>query len=276
MKRKRFKHSILFGNGSLKNGQFKGLDTYEDFHLIPSSRPTVSMPGVETKFVTIPGRDGSVDLSSFLRGDRPAFGDRTGTWEFKVENDFDVDANDEEFWMTIYPRLLNELHGKKFKMVLREDDPDYYWEGRVTVDKYEPGDGSHSEVSISYAVSPFKRNIRKVSEGMLWDNFNFEKDHDHAPMNLEDISLTGSQKTFTLWCEGYPFIPELRVLSSAGSQARFYATFGGKSIKMDGNGTIMTDDPNYSTSLGHAVYGENILTLNGQGRMSVDWRGGSL
>lgn len=208
MKRARYKHSILFGDGTLEDGKFVGIDTYEAWHLIPSSRPTIAMPGIETKYVTIPGRDGSLDLSEFLRKDRPAYGDRSGSFEFVVENDFDVDARDEEFWMTIYPNIVNALHGKKFKMVLREDDPDYYWEGRFTVDKYEPGDGYHSTVTISYAISPYKRRIRKYSEGMVWDNFNFEKDHDYSPWNLGNI--TGNY-TCNIWGDGYPFQIEAKV-----------------------------------------------------------------
>ena len=110
-----YKHSIRFGDGTLENGKFKGVDTYEDWHLIPSSRPTIAMPGVEVKFVTIPGMDGALDLSQFIRKDRPAYGNRSGTFEFYVENMYD-DFNQNEYWMTVYPKIVNTLHGKKFKM----------------------------------------------------------------------------------------------------------------------------------------------------------------
>ena len=260
---KRFKHSILFKAGTLEleNGQFTGLDTYEDFHLIPSSRPTIAMPGVETKFVTIPGRDGSLDLSEYLRGGRPAFGDRAGTFEFYVENDFDLQANPEEFWMTLYPKLLSELHGKKIKMVLREDDPDFYWEGRVTVDKYEPGDGNHSEVSISYSVGPFKRRIRKTSGGMAWDNFNFDKDYDYSPWNLTTTVVNGSWSR-TIWGEGYPF--SLEVLVSSGTLT---VAFGGETKTLNAG---------QRADIGHASYGNNTISITGNGIALIDWRGGSL
>lgn len=264
MKRAKFHHSIIFGDGTLVNGQFTGLDTYEDFHLIPSSRPTIAAPGVETKFVTVPGRDGSYDMSEYLRSGRPAYGDRTGSFEFTVENDYDLDPKAEEFWMTIYPRLFNALHGRKFKMVLKEDDPDYYWEGRFTVDKYEPDDGSHSKVTISYAVSPFKRKIRKNSEKMVWDNFNFEKDYDHDPIGYTSLSISNpwSGKIFG---DGYYFPIEVTALSGSGS-----VTFGGETVSVSEGQT---------RTIGHAAYGLNdilIVPSQAPSTFKIDWRGGSL
>ena len=256
------KHSILFGDGTLQNGKFKGYDTYDDWHLIPASRPTIGMPGVETKFVAIPGRDGSIDLSDFLTGNRPAFGDRSGTFEFYVENDYDPDSRPEEFWMTIYPKIVNQIHGKKIKMVFPEDDPDYYWEGRVTVDKYEPGDGTHSNVSISYAFGPYKRKIRKISEGMVWDNFNFEKDYDHDPLHLESIQVTGNISK-TIWGDGYPFPITLSCLSGPVS-----ARFNESEVLVQSGETVQ---------MGHAEYGLNTIYLSSDNAVvSIDWRGGSL
>lgn len=264
MKRQKFKHAIIFGDGTLENGKFTGVNTYEDFHLIPSSRPNISAPGVETKFVTIPGRDGSIDLSEFLRNGRPAYGDRSGSFEFTVENDWDLDAKSEEFWMTIYPKLFNKLHGRRFKMVLIEDDPDYYWEGRFTVDKYESGDGNHSQVSISYAVGPFKRKIRKNSEGMVWDNFNFEKDYDHDPLGLNQISIQDPWSQ-NIWGDGYPFPLEVRSINGNASVA-----FGGETKTISTGQTI---------NIGHAEYGWNRITITPTtvpATFSLDWRGGSL
>lgn len=254
-------HSIIFGDGTLVNGKFDGVNTYEDFHLIPSSRPTISAPGVETKFVTIPGKDGSIDLSEFLRSGRSAFGDRAGTFEFYVENGYDNPEFEEEFWMTIYPRIFNELHGRKFKMVLQEDDPDYYWEGRFTVDKYEAGDGKHSVVAISYAVGPFKRKIRKNSEQMVWDNFNFEKDYDYDPWGLSSVPVSGAWAR-TIWGDGYPF--QLEVSARGGNLT---VSFGGET-KIVNAGT--------SAKVGHASYGNNLIRITGTGTALLDWRGGSL
>lgn len=253
------KHSILFGDGTLDHGKFVGVDTYEDWHLVPSSRPAIASPGVETKFVTIPGRDGSLDLSEFLRNGRPAYGDRSGSFDFYVENGWDENANPEEFWMTLYPRIVNTLHGKKFKMVLNEDDPDYYWEGRFTVDKYDPGDGYHSKVTISYAVAPFKRRIHKTLERTVWDNFNFEKDYDYDPWGLDRV--VGGWDGI-IWGDGYPF--QLEVTGLSGN---VNVTFGGETVQV-ASGT--------TRKIGHAEYGPNQILTSGSGTVSINWRGGSL
>ena len=240
MKRQTFKHSILFGDGTLKDGKFVGLDTYKDFHLIPSSRPTIAMPGVETKFVTIPGRSGSIDLSEYLRKGTPAYGDRSGTFEFVVENDWDIEARPEEFWMTIYPRITNAIHGKRLKMVLLEDDPDYYWEGRFTVDKYEAGDGYHSEVAISYQVEPYKWRIRSGGD-MVWDNFNFEKDYDNSILpntvygtgNVVRVDVTGAAVNTNV------SIGNEKINMGGRSTARFIRVINGPTeISLTGDGTF--------------------------------------
>lgn len=273
MKRISYRHTVLFGDGTLypvgsaehQEGQFMPTvgDAYETWHLVPSSsRPTISMPGVETKFVTIPGMDGSYDLSQFLRKERPAFGDRSGSLEFTVENDFDVSSRNEEFWMTIYPKILGCLHGKRLKMVLKEDDPDFYWEGRFTVDRYDPDDGFHSKVTISYALSPFKRRIRKLLDGMVWDNFNFERDYDYDPWHLEEVSAGFAQN---IWGEGYPFVPEVTLLS--GESITVF--FGDSGATYHSDGTV-------EGTLGRAKYGWNWLEVSGPGTASINWRGGSL
>ena len=242
-----YHHSIRFGDGTLVNGEFAGLDTWEDWHLIPTSRPTISMPGVETKFVTIPGMDGSIDLSQFLRGDRPAFGNRGGTFEFYVSNMYD-DPDQNEFWMTVYPKIVNSIHGKKFKMVLREDDPDYFWEGRFTVDKFEPSDGSHSTVAISYQVGPYKWKIRDGNAPFTWNNFNFQNDFD--------------QYVDTGYCFGNGGVVRVEVTGAGPNSS---VTIGSETIPLNGRA---------NANIVRTINGRTRIALTGQG--SISWREGSL
>lgn len=242
-----YHHSIRFGDGTLVNGRFGGFDTYEDWHLIPSSRPTISMPGVETKFVTIPGMDGSIDLSQYLRHDRPAYGNRGGTFEFYVENMYD-DPITNDYWMTVYPKIVNALHGKHFKMVLNEDDPDWFWEGRFTVDKFEAGDGSHSVIAISYQVGPFKWKIRAGNDYITWDNFNFQKDYDNC---VEPGYVYGTGGVVRI--------------EVTGGDANTAILFGNEVIPLGGR---------QSASIVRDVYGKVPISLSGTGTMV--WREGSL
>ena len=144
-------HSITFGDGTLtQQGAFAGKNTWTDWHLIPSSRPTVSQAGVSTSFQDIPGRkNGPVDISEYLVN-RIQYGQRSGSFEFIVDNDH-------ENWETIRSKIVNYLHGKHMKMCL-EDDPNYYYEGRFSVDEWK-SEQWNSKVTISYVVKPFKYNI---------------------------------------------------------------------------------------------------------------------
>ena len=55
-------HSITIGD---KN-------TWDDWHLIPTTRPLFAPPGVKKNIVSIPGGDGSLDLTEALTG-RPTY-----------------------------------------------------------------------------------------------------------------------------------------------------------------------------------------------------------
>lgn len=93
-------HSITFGT---KN-------TWDDWHLIPKTRPLFNPPPVKTKFVEVPGGDGSLDLSVALTG-RPMYGNRTGSFEFYVENGH-------KNWSVLYSEIMAYLHGRKLMVYI--------------------------------------------------------------------------------------------------------------------------------------------------------------
>lgn len=161
-------HSITFGDGTLNDRmEFVGKNTWDDWHLIPSSRPVVAQAAVQTNFVNIPGRrDGPIDTSEYLTGG-PVYGQRSGSFEFFVDNDH-------EYWETIRMRIASYLHGKHLKMVL-EDDPGYYYEGRFTLSEFR-SEANCSKVTIGYTLGPYKYRICSSDEDWLWDPFNFEID----------------------------------------------------------------------------------------------------
>lgn len=138
-------HSITFGN---KN-------TWEDWHLVPSSRPVVNPPKPKTQYVDIPGADGSIDLTESLAG-RPVFSDREGSFDFIVLNDFNIDNYDYN-WVDVYTSIMQYLHGRHMTMIL-EDDPNYYYEGRFTVNNWK-SDANNSTITIDYVLSPYKYSV---------------------------------------------------------------------------------------------------------------------
>lgn len=147
-------HSITIGE---KN-------TWDDWHLIPTSRPLFDPPSVKTHLVDIPGGDGVLNLTNALAG-RPTFNNRTGSWTFVVQNGF-MD------WATLYSEIMVYLHGRTLRAVL-EDDPAYYYEGLFFVNQWK-SDKDYSQIVIEYNVDPYKRKIRSAGEDWLWNTFNFE------------------------------------------------------------------------------------------------------
>ena len=255
-------HSIIFGDGTLypaghpKEGQFAGTNTWDDWHLIPSSRPSVATAGVATNYVTIPGRDGSIDMTTFLVN-RPVYSDRSGSWEFIVDNDH-------EYWETIRQKIMTFLHGKRMKFVL-EDDPNWYWEGRFTVDSWN-SEASNSKITINYTVGPYKKRI--ASEGdrdIIWDTFNFETDDDYYA-GLGGIELDGGDP-YELTLTGYDYPSPVSADVTVES---------GDSVSITFNGTTTTVSTTGVVSIGRMQPGANSLSMSGTGTVTIYFTGGSL
>lgn len=132
-------HSLTLGS---KN-------TYDDWHIVPSSRPVFNPPKQKTNFINIPGGDGALDLSEALTG-HPTYNNREGTLEFIVLNGY-------QEWNVLYDTILNYLHGKRMNVIL-EDEPDYYYSGRFAIDNWTSSK-DNSTITISYVLDPYKIHV---------------------------------------------------------------------------------------------------------------------
>ena len=130
--------------------KFDDKDCFNDFHLIPNGRPHVPPPPVRTKVIELPGSNGDLDLTTSLTG-YPLYGNREGTFDFMVTHDYDGYK-----WSELYSQLLKFFHGQRRKVIL-EDDPDYYYVGRCTLDDWTE-ERPYNTVSISYVFEPYKWN----------------------------------------------------------------------------------------------------------------------
>lgn len=165
-------HSITFSTGEKetegpKAGYLKGLNTWDAWHLIPTSKPIVAGPQPRTNYIEIPGRDGAIDFSTYLTGNI-SYGPRSGSWEFAIDNGW-------EGWEAIRQKLYQDLHGKEYWIVL-EDNPTWYWVGRVSISDYKP-ESNYNAVTINYVVEPRCYSIFSGEDSWLWDPFNFETDY---------------------------------------------------------------------------------------------------
>ena len=88
-------HSITFGD---KN-------TWDDWQIVPSSRPVFNPPSLKRKLLDIPGADGSIDLSESLTGS-PVYTNREGSLEFIVMNGY-------KQWYQAYSDSMDYLQDRK-------------------------------------------------------------------------------------------------------------------------------------------------------------------
>lgn len=149
------------------------VNTWESWHLIPESRPTLPLPKQKRKVIDgIPNTNGSIDLSLKDTG-YPVYENREGTFNFIYNPIYSYTYGDYRDWTVIYSEISNFIHGRQLRMVL-EDDPEYYWDGSFTVEGWASNtDGSGSVITIGYSVQPHKLTILSSLDAWLWDPFNF-------------------------------------------------------------------------------------------------------
>lgn len=148
-------------------------NTWENWHLIPASRPTMVHPQQKTLIASdIPNVNGAVDLS-LSQNKYPVFNNREGNFSFIYNPLISGMYKDYKPWNVLYSEISEFIHGRKLRMVL-EDDPGYYYEGRFEVESWTSNtDGSGSVINIKYSVAPYKVSIFSSLNEWLWDPFNF-------------------------------------------------------------------------------------------------------
>lgn len=243
-------HALIFGptDGSA------GKNTWTDWFLIPTSRPTMSPPGAQNRFVEIPGMNGSYDLSNYLTDDI-TYTDRSGSFEFIVDRD-------KTDWLTAYRTISVYLHGQRLRVTLT-DDPEWYYEGRFTLDEFK-SEPQYSKIVISYRVSPFKISVySSFVQDILWDPFNFDLDDDWSA--FWHIQSTAAATTYNVESYGLRFKLDVRLVSGGPVTA----SFGGVTKTLTTAGVIEQLGDSKQT-------GTTVLTLTGDGVVDVGWRKVSL
>ena len=256
-------HSISFGYLVESNADshaytdfYTMANTWATWHLIPFSRPSIEHPTVITKYIEIPGANSMLDMSTYLTGNIQ-FGQRTGNLQFYIDNNH-------EHHEAIREKMMDFFHGKIRNMRLM-DDPTYYYTGRFTVGKLEPG-ANYSSISIGYQLEPYKLKINtEGSTCQVWDTFNFDKDYDYSV--VFPIYMGAGYKEVTInSINDYSFAIELR---SNSMNDDTYASFRGGNFVLLPHGAYRT--------IGYTVRGENKIAVRGNAKsVDVRWRGGSL
>jgi len=251
-------HSVTFGE---KN-------TWDDWRLVPSSRPVFNPPAQKTKILDIPGGDGVIDLSQALTG-YPVYQNRTGSMEFIVMNDFKP-------WHMAYSDIMDYLHGQKLRAVL-EDDPEYFYEGRFTVNVWK-SEKDWSRITIDYDVGPYKWSTLSSIDDWLWDPFNFQNGVIRAAL-FRSIAVTTEVKSMTLDAMLFgraPVCPTFLVNTTDGRgvHVRFVnQQLGLDMTKLLPDGTIQIPEFVFFGDRGAVL---SLWCDTGSGTVSVDFRQGRL
>lgn len=251
-------HSVTFGD---KN-------TWDDWRLVPSSRPLFNPPAQKVKTLDIPGGDGVLDLSTALTG-YPVYQNRTGSIEFIVMNDFKP-------WHMAYSDIMDYLHGQTMRATL-EDDPEYFYEGRFTVNSWK-SQKDWSRITIDYNVGPYKWSHLSSTDEWLWDPFNFQNGIIRSTI-FNNISVTTSTKTLSLEAALFgraPVCPRFIVRSSAGRgvHIRFVNPQLGLDLtKLLADGEQQIPEFVFFGDAGATLY---LWVDRGTGSVSVDFRQGRL
>ena len=135
--------SVTFRNA---NGQKK--NTWEDWHLIPTTPPMIAPPEPEYNYVDIPGSlDGPLDLTGALSNGKPTFKNSSGTWQF-----YWVPQSNAETRVNVVRDIRRFLNGGRFVVSL-EEDPGFYHVGRFSLSDVSVGKDP-TKVTLKYQVSP--------------------------------------------------------------------------------------------------------------------------
>lgn len=240
-------HSITFGE---KN-------TWDDWHLIPSSRPVFNPPSVRTNYIDVPGADGDLDFTEAI-SNRPLYTNREGDIEFIVENDF-------RDWAVAYSDISAYLHGQKMNAFL-EDDPNYYYSGRFIINEWK-SDSNWSTITINYNVLPFKYEKLSGVPGWTYDPYN----HPKGVLNdYRKIKVTsGTPITEVAESRGAIVVPVFTVSNASGLNVQFTNPSGQTQTAQLQNGI------NRLTNI-IVREGNNSFRFTGTGSIILDCRGGQL
>lgn len=243
-------HSVTFGD---KN-------SWEDWHLIPSSRPVINPPEAKTMLLDIPGESGALDLSESLTG-YPLFKRRTGDIEFIVVNDMYEPTEIPQEWYQVYSNIMNYLHNKQMEICL-EDDPEWWYEGRLQVNSWK-SEEFLSRITISYDLEPYK-----------W----YEKSHE----KVFNATTTQNQYTFTSYEDHLglaPMCPKITIsgASDSGVEIQFVNYFIGNRNGV--NTTVVLKNGTHEVPR-IVFYGDAFIfkykALSGTATVKVEYEEGSL
>ena len=203
--------------------------------------------------VTVPGRDGTLDLSDALGG--VYYENRKIVLEFAC-----VNYIPERFHL-LAATMRNALDGHMVRLVF-SDDQAFFWRGGAQVDA-EWGGLNYSAITVTIDAEPHKYNAISSYEPWLWDTFNFVTG---TVTQTADVVLNDSTETVTL-----PIDP-------ARGKPTLWLNTGSARVRVSGEQTwhVLKAGANLFPEIRMSASSETLVVLNGTGSVGVEYRVGSL
>lgn len=121
----------------------------------------ISAPEPQVNYIEIPMRDGAIDLTESVSGS-VRYRNREIALVFVLQDDV----------VNTISRVYQFCHGKKVKIVFG-DDPNFYYEGRLTFNGVDDNKES-AKLSASVYADPFKYDVEPSTIDWEWDTFDFD------------------------------------------------------------------------------------------------------
>lgn len=120
--------------------------SYRAWGLMLKVRPEISPPKPQLKLVQVPGSNKIIDLTEKLTGEVK--------YEMRRIKCIFCVVGGRSQWPAVYSAVLDDVHGKRMQ-IITDDDPNYYYIGRVWVNQWE-SEEAIATIVIEADVEPFK------------------------------------------------------------------------------------------------------------------------
>lgn len=251
------KHSVTFDVDGDKR------HTWEDWHLVPvtGAIPTPAIPQPKTNFKDIPGSDGQLDYTEVLAGLKYQM--RQGSWEFYI-------IWNGKPWADRLSEIIRFIQGKRCHIVL-DDDPNYYYVGRVAVNNVKP-DEKFSTITFDYVVDPYRYPIAGTAEyDWPWDNLVIDGSNTND-YNGNPSMPFGNIIYGTFDVEG----TKIRTFINSNDEAMPISITTSSNIQMIFNGEEYDLQSGTHNQVITIQPGENEVEFRGYGRVVVDYGFGKI
>ena len=142
----------------LRGITFGEFNTAEDWGLTMSTKK-IPLPAPKTTLVSVPGRDGDIDMTEAL-DDVVHYDDRPASFVFEM-----LEGTPQKR-IELAKEISRAIHGKLLRIIDQDDYPDYYLIGRVTSTDVSHNK-AYSTIKVSAICRPWRYAINKAARTVV-------------------------------------------------------------------------------------------------------------